>query len=49
MTGLGGGDDDLFDDVLELADVAGPFVAGKAREGFARERLDRAFAAPGAA
>ena len=37
--GTGRGDDHLLDDVLELADVAGPVVAGQAREGLARERL----------
>ena len=37
--GAGRRDDDLFDDVLELPDVARPFVSRKAGEGLARDCL----------
>lgn len=37
----GSRDDELLDQVLQLADVPWPIVAGQPREGFSRERLGR--------
>ena len=45
----GRGDDHLLDDVLELADVAGPVVRGPAARGSRARASSRASAAPGAA
>ncbi len=39
--GAGGGHDHLLDDVLELADVPRPLVAGEPRKGLAGDRLAR--------